>query len=305
VVIDVRMRNPVAPADVAIVRALADQAQAADGHPSLGDAVWRDLHAPSDGTRLFVAFDDDQPIGALHTMSRPDGPVTAAVVVDPDRREAGVATALLDAARKVLADRAPRHVVLWAFGADDRADAFASAAGFAPERELWQMRVPLPIAEEPRWPPGVAVRPFVPGQDEAEWLNVNNRAFAHDPDQGGWTGDVIRSLEAEPWFDPKGFLLAVDDRGIAGFCWTKTHPPVLPHEPEALGEIYVIGVDPDRQGTGLGRALVVGGLSSLYERDMTVGMLFVDASNEAAINLYRGLGFDVTRVDRAYGRDVA
>jgi len=299
------MRNPVAPADVAIVRALADAAQAADGHPSLGDAVWRDLGAPGDGTALFVAFDDDHPIGALHTMSRTDGPATAAVVVHPDRREAGVATALIDAVIEALTARRAHHLVLWAFGADDRAGAFASGVGFVPERELWQMRVPLPLAEQPWWPPGVAVRPFVPGQDEAEWVAVNNRAFADDPDQRGWTDDDLRRLEGEPWFDPAGFLLAVDDRGIAGFCWTKVHPPVPPREPDALGEIYVIGVDPDRQGTGLGRALVVGGLASLHERGTTVGMLFADASNTPAITLYQRLGFVVTRVDRAYGRDVA
>jgi ribosomal protein S18 acetylase RimI-like enzyme len=34
-------------------------------------------------------------------------------------------------------------------------------------------------------------------------------------------------------------------------------------------------------------------------------MLFVDASNTPAIGLYKALGFTVSRVDRAYARDVA
>ena len=179
-------------------------------------------------------------------------------------------------------------------------------AGFAPERELRQLRVPLPLASEPapKWPSGVSVRTFVPGRDDEAWLSVNNRAFAADPDQSGWDEAVLRERMTESWFDPTGFLLATDDRGLAGFCWTKVHPPDPPHDPAPLGEIYVIGVDPDRQGSGLGRALVVAGLASLADRGIRTGMLFVDAANRPAVGLYEALGFTTARVDRAYGRVV-
>ena len=63
-------------------------------------------------------------------------------------------------------------------------------------------------------------------------------------------------------------------------------------------------MDPSRQGSGLGRALVLGGLASLAERGCTTGMLYVDASNHPAVGLYRALGLDVHHVDRAYVADV-
>ena len=228
-----------------------------------------------------------------------------ALVVAPEHRGHGAARALVDAAVQRAKERQGTHLVLWAFGADDRADRLAAATGFTLERELWQMRVPLPLAEEPRWPHGIQVRTFEPGRDEQEWLGVNNRAFSDDPDQGGWSLATLEEREAEPWFDPSGFLLALDDRGIAGFCWTKLHDAAPPLEPEPLGEIYVIGVAPDRQGSGLGRALTVAGLASIHERGPSIGMLFVTAANTAAVGLYRALGFEQMRIDRAYGRAIA
>jgi mycothiol synthase len=151
----------------------------------------------------------------------------------------------------------------------------------------------------------VTVRAFDPGRDEAAWIAVNNRAFAHDPDQGGWVEATLRRREHEPWFDPASFLLAEDDRGLAGFCWTKLHPAAPPIEPVALGEIYVIGVDPSRQGIGLGRTLTLAGLADLHDRrHAPVGMLFVDASNDAARHLYESIGFTVARVDWAYACDL-
>jgi mycothiol synthase len=87
------------------------------------------------------------------------------------------------------------------------------------------------------------------------------------------------------------------------------------HEPEddvmhegldlQLGEIYVIAVDPDYQGHGLGRQLVLAGLASLYERDVGLAMLYVDHDNEAARKLYFSLGFTDDHTDRAYVTDVA
>jgi len=71
-----------------------------------------------------------------------------------------------------------------------------------------------------------------------------------------------------------------------------------------LGEIYVIAVDPDFQGHGLGRQLVLAGLESLCDRGVSVGMLYVDHDNEAARRLYFSLGFVDDHTDRAYVTDV-
>jgi mycothiol synthase len=131
----------------------------------------------------------------------------------------------------------------------------------------------------------VAVRSFVPGEDEAAVVRVNKRAFAWHPEQSRLDTSELRLLETQPWFDPKGFLLAVDPAGrLLGFHWTKMHP-------EGLGEVYVLAVDPDAQGTGLGTALTVAGLAYLRDRGAPEAMLYVDSDNGPALATYHRLGF--------------
>jgi mycothiol synthase len=289
------------------VTRLHDDAEAIEGHAALGEAVWRDLDQPLEPVSAGVlATDDDRAVGFAYvyrsdSFSPPHW--AAGVVVHPEARDqADVEVALLERAVGHVADEGGGLVVLWIFEPDAHDDEAAAGAGFRHQRDLLQQRVPLPLGEAPAWPAGVAVRAFAPGQDDAAWLEVNNRAFADHPEQGGWVEATLVRRMAEPWFDPKGFLLAFDAHGLAGYCWTKLHP-ATDADPE-LGEIFVIGVHPSRQGTGLGRALVVGGLASLAERGVRTGMLFVEGDNRAALRLYESLGFTTHRLDRAYERTV-
>lgn len=168
----------------------------------------------------------------------------------------------------------------------------AAEAGLVLVREVLQLRLPLP--SEP--PPPMALRAFRPGDDDAAFLEVNNRAFAWHPDQSGWTADDLRRYEAEPWFDPEGFLLHERDGRLAGFCWTKVHPATAADP--ALGEIYVIATDPDFAGIGLGRSLTLAGLDHLANRGLTIGMLHVEGTNAAARGLYDKLGFTLHQAHR-------
>jgi mycothiol synthase len=187
-------------------------------------------------------------------------------------------------------------VFVWVSDPTDEDDRVAVAAGLELGRDLHELRIDLPAeATDLAW------RPFRPG-DEAEWLEVNNRAFSWHPEQGGWTLDMLRERLAEPWVDLDGFLVHERDGRMAGFCWTKVHED---HDPR-LGEIYVIAVDPDFHGLGLGKALTLAGLQWLHEaRGIDVGNLYVDGSNTAAVGLYAKLGFTLHHVDRAYSGDVA
>ncbi len=162
----------------------------------------------------------------------------------------------------------------------------------APDRRLHEMRHDLPIGEHA----SVETRSFVPGADDDAWLTVNNRAFATHGEQGGWTNETLALRLAEPWFDADGFRLHERHGRLAAFCWTKIH---YDHDP-SIGEIYVIAVDPEFHGQGLGRQLTLAGLDSIADRGVTDAMLYVDADNVAAVALYTRMGFTIQRTRQAF-----
>ena len=185
-------------------------------------------------------------------------------------------------------------------------EAVADAAGLTERRDLFELRRPLPVpADHPAraTAPVVATRPFRPGVDDDAWLRTNNRAFADHPDQGRETRATLADRMAEPWFDPADFLVLDDPARpgeLAGSCWTKVHPPDPNSGRGALGEIYVIGVDPARQGDRLGAALVLAGLDHLASKGLATATLYVDDTNTGARRLYDRLGFTVRGRRRVY-----
>jgi mycothiol synthase len=274
--------------------------RAAAGHPAVGDAIWRDLELPRPDSAGFLLGDR-----AYAHIARADNDddhgwvLGLAVGADAD----GARTALVQAAAQHARANGGGSISLWVLGADAEADTELSAAGMRADRELYEMRVALPLGREAHWRPGITVRTFEPGRDEDAWLKVNNRAFAGHAEQGGWTRATLARRMDEPWFDPSLFILAFDVDGLAGFNWLKLHAAGVADP--ALGEIYVIGVDPRMQGARLGPALAITGLDAVAARGIGTGMLFVAADNEPALRLYRSLGFTVHRIDRAYEMQVA
>jgi mycothiol synthase len=273
--------------DPSAVLALAAAATAADGVEPLSEPVLIDLHEKAG--RHLVATRGGTLVGYAHL----DGE-GAELVVHPGHRRQGIGSALLDALEQAGAELA------WAHGRRPAALAFAAARGWTAQRTLWQLRRPLTddIPDRPL-PAGTTLRAFVPGRDEDAWVAVNARAFAHHPEQGAWTAQDVRLREAEPWFDPAGFLLAVRaDGSLAGFHWTKVHPG-----PPPIGEVYVLGVDPSAQGLRLGPALTVAGLRYLRDtRGLADVLLYVDDDNPGAIRLYQRLGFTEWDADVQFRR---
>lgn len=340
---EIRIADRLDDADVASVLNLVRLATEEDGVAPLSEHVMLHLRYGGDRqARNVMLIQDGQVAGYAHLD--PTDPVegpSGELVIHPDFRRRHLGLKLLQA----LTEQADgRQLRLWAHGDLPAASRLAGAAGFKRIRALWQMRRSLQThLDRPELAEGVTVRTFRVGQDEDEWTALNRRAFATHPEQGAWTREDLDLREQEPWFNPEGFFLAERSGKLVGFHWTKIHGrdggsndspaadagalpgteadaearaetateaaaeagPDAHHEHQAIGEVYVVGVDPDERGTGLGRALTLVGLRYLRSRGLFQVMLYVDESNTAAIRLYESLGFTHWDTDVMFGTPAA
>ncbi len=301
----IRVSGHLSEDDVADVLGLVRLAAEEDGVAPLSEHVMLHLkHGGDSRARNVLLLSDGAVAGYAHLD--PTDPVegpSGELVIHPAFRGRRLATELVHA---LIADAGGSPLRLWAHGDLPAATRLAAATGFTRIRSLWQMRRSLQShLDRPELPPGVAVRTFEVGRDEDAWVALNARAFARHPEQGAWTRHDLDLREREPWFDPEGFFLAERSGRLAGFHWTKVHGQdgrESPHAHQAIGEVYVVGVDPGERGTGLGRALTLVGLHHLRSRGLFQVMLYVDEENTPAIRLYESLGFTHWDTDVMFAR---
>jgi len=305
-----------APGDITVVDELGDpdrehlaglvaDATRTDGFSPLNEQSTLHLTGRHPGVRHVLAHAAAQLVGYAQVEVAPVevapdastvDAATVELVVSTQHRRRGIGAALAD---RVLAITPGRPVQGWAHGTTPAAAAFARHSGFEPVRRLLRMSRPIddrhPVVAPPPTPDGLRIRTFVPGRDEAAWLRVNAAAFASHPEQGRWTRDDLAARELEDWFDPGAFFLAetiVEPARVVGFHWTK--------QDGGTGEVYVLGIDPSTQGSGLGRILLRTGLVYLRSRGCSVVDLYVEADNAAARRLYEREGFEVDVTDTMY-----
>lgn len=276
---------------------LVAEAARTDGQPAVSEQGRLQMRGRRAGVRHLLVRDGTGELvgyGQLEDTDPVEAPA-AELVVHPAHRGRGHGRELGNA----LLRESGRRLRVWAHGGHPSARHLAQVLGMSLFRELRQMRRPLtgpdaPPLGEPVLPEGVTVRTFRPDADDAAWLATNAAAFAHHPEQGSLTQRDLDDRKAQPWFDPAGFFLAERGGELIGFHWTKVHAE------EQLGEVYVLGIRPDAQGGGLGKALTAIGLRHLTGLGLPTGMLYVDADNTAAVSVYERLGFTTHEVDLMY-----
>ena len=253
--------------------ALAARARDADGVDPLNEASRLALDAGQAG-RVHMAVKEGTTVVAAAFA---DGLAPVEIVVDPDHRRRGHGASLLT---RLLAAGEGQF---WSHGDLPAAQALAATKHLERARTLLVLRLEMDAPPEPEQvPDAVTIRAFETDDIDAI-VRVNGRAFASHPEQGAMDRADFERRAGSDWFDPAGLFVAVRDGDIVGFHWTKVEDDV--------GEVYVVGVDPSEQGSGLGTALTARGLRHLHESGLRTVDLYVEGDNDPALAVYRRLGF--------------
>lgn len=288
-------------ADPAAIIALLERSRMSSGRDVLSEHKATRVGG-SDDSRAVVGVDESgkpraYAQGAWHrpVTSGGRGHWAIEVVFDPGFREPAAVPELVRATRDLLpkGDR----VAIWS--ADDDVIEALAASGYRETRTLLKLSMHLPFEGTAELPAGMRIEPFLLGSDEDVWLELNNAAFAGHPENGALQPVDLAERMSRPWFDRNGFLMAWEGERLVGSCWTKMHD-------RFVGEIYIIAVDPEAHGRGIGRMLLVSGIGYLErQRQATRVMLYVEGDNESGLGLYRSIGFETETVTRQFEEGAA
>jgi mycothiol synthase len=249
---------------------------------------------------LFAgAFDGDQLVGFASAELK-------ITVVRPDRRRQGIGRALVDFAPRLARDRGYTELLMGAVPGDPIAPAFLEATGFAYHSTVWDLDLPPDHdVPAPAWPDGVVGRPFDRERDVEPWVQVFNAAFADHPTPLQLSATFVLAGLDDPDSD-NGDVVVVEEAATGepiGFCATdpgRRNGRVAEH-----GEIWAVGVRPDRQGRGIGRQLVRAGVERLRAIGVPNVSLSVNGRNAGALGLYESEGFVRSRTRDRWSRPVA
>jgi len=133
-------------------------------------------------------------------------------------------------------------------------------------------------------------RPLQPGEEE-RLAQLQNRSFTSSWGYNANTVDEIIYRINLPNCSPEDIILAFDSDKPIGYCWMRINFLKEKAPGEGAGRIYMLGVDPDYRERGLGRQLLLIGLSYLKTKGLQVIELTVDSENKVACALYRSVGF--------------
>lgn len=140
----------------------------------------------------------------------------------------------------------------------------------------------------------LSLRAWAPVFDSIQKVMDADVYRAFYPDQ--WRVSQQKAVEDVCAAEDTNVWVAIDAGSTVGFVAVKLHSE------DSMGEIYMVAVDPDFQGQGIGTDLIEFALSWMKDAGMSVAMVETggDPGHERARRTYEKLGFGLLPVARYF-----
>lgn len=159
-------------------------------------------------------------------------------------------------------------------------------------RQYLKLESPVnPLPAPAAVPEGFTVRTMLDLEEVMELTRLQNESFRTHFGYSPNTENEIRSqLEAPNNSIDDVVMLRDSNERLVAYCWTTKSNKLG----KTVGRIGMIGVAPNAQARGYGRAVAESGFNHLIKQGVNQIDLDVDSVNTAAIKIYASLGFTTT-----------
>ena len=258
---------------------------------TLSESLDRPNYTPAKD--LFLAESEAEIVGFCNvTPERRIKRALLDVLVHPKLRRKGIATALLrhavERARECGATVAQAEIP----ATNPAARGLFSSLDFRSVRLFYEMAMDLSGFQTSAIEHPFSSRPLQNSEEE-KLTGIQNRTFT-----GTWGFNPNTEEEIIYRLNQSGrsrddVTLLYNDNEVIGYCWVTIDPVKKQDQRPVRGRIHMMGVDPGYRGRGLGKAVLIAGLSNLKRKGIKVAELTVDGENKPACTLYKSMGFEV------------
>ena len=251
------------------------------GHPS--------FHPQSD---LLIAERGGRLVGYVAIFLEPGiGRALLDGLVHPLHRNKGIATELFNHAIQYAKKKGVKVVQVCVAENNLAARNFVSVLGLQYVRRFIVFRLDLAAMRFHACTSGAYIIRNLKHGEEKLLTDIQNRSFANAWGFNPNTRDEIAYRINLSSCSPKNIIMAFRGDKPVGYCWTRMLSEKNRASGIMNGEIHMLGVDPDFQKKGIGRKVLLAGLSYLKNNNISIVELTADSENRGGLRLYKAVGF--------------
>jgi mycothiol synthase len=226
-------------------------------------------------------------------------------MIHPLHRKKGIATELICRAIRRAQDAESKTVQVCFSEINLPARSLTSRLGFKFIRHFLEMQLNLNnISLLHVEPGGYIIRNLERGEAD-KLADIQNRAFADSWGFNPNTPDEIAYRINLSCCSPENIIVTCLKNKPIGYCWTRIMIEENPAAVGMKGEIHMLGVDPDFRKKGIGRNVLLAGLSHLKSKGITNVQLTADGKDPVVLSLYESVGFKVCSRTEWYEKKLA